>query len=92
MKKIKAWAVVWENDARKIYSVKEKDNILPLTLVGDEDINLDVLEKGLRGYLPKFDRDGYEVDSQAIFKRKQDAQTFKDGNKDFKIVPCTITY
>ena len=81
MKIIKAWAVIWTYKARKQYGVPLKDTIV--SVEPKDDINVIVFKRK-----KKF----YYADSIAVFSKRKEAESFRNGNIDWLSTPCEISF
>lgn len=88
MKKKNAWVLIWTAEARKLYLVPARDELLSVEVAGEE-INL---EKDVSAFLPVFDEAGRIVSNYLIFGTRRDAEAFRKGNEEWKSIRCTIAY
>ncbi len=81
---VKGWIVLWEEAVFKVYGISHKrsgDNI-----VGGQLENFTMNGIGVMKLEPT------DYADYALFASKKAAEKYRKKNKEWKVVPCTITY
>ncbi len=83
-KRVKGFVVVWTEEARVEYDIpKDEHGIVPMDY---DEIKFDArLSKRGRPRMRT-------AVVNPFFDSEEEAKAYGDGNRDWKVVPCTITY
>ena len=81
-KTIKAWAIVWKKKSAEAYGTEENE-LLPIEPERDYWTQ--------KRYKAKKGKRFFYIDCLSVFANKFEAECWRDKNKDWKVVTCTIT-
>lgn len=82
--KVKAWAVIWEDFALPLYGIKPSD--YKERLVGCDTGRYIADRIGVRKRNTELYAD------YGLYGSKKQAEQYRMKNKEWKVVPCTITF